>query len=76
MNKAVHATRADWGFWQSVIVTTATGCVLDTVLLTAFAFSGAVAMIVPVSYGACGLSAGPAYARNYSQGPLPASGVN
>jgi diguanylate cyclase (GGDEF)-like protein len=55
MDKAVHAIRADWGFWQRVIVTTATGCVLDTMLLTAFAFSGTVALIVPVLYGACGL---------------------
>jgi diguanylate cyclase len=48
--------KADWAFWQRVIATTALGCVLDSLLLAAFAVSGTVAMSVPILYAAVGLA--------------------
>jgi diguanylate cyclase (GGDEF)-like protein len=48
--------KGDWAFWQRVIATTALGCVLDSVLLAAFAAGGTVAMNVPILYAAVGLA--------------------
>ena len=48
--------KADWGFWQRVIAATAAGCVLDSLLLGAFALSGALTMMVAVLYAAVGLA--------------------
>jgi diguanylate cyclase (GGDEF)-like protein len=50
------AITADWAFWQRVIATTAAGCILDSLLLAAFAHSGTVAITVPILYGAVGLA--------------------
>ena len=43
-------------FWQRVIATTALGCVLDALLLAAFAAGGTVPMNVPILYAAVGLA--------------------
>jgi diguanylate cyclase len=48
--------KADLAFWQRVIATTALGCVLDSLLLAAFAVSGTVTVNVPVLYAAVGLA--------------------
>jgi diguanylate cyclase (GGDEF)-like protein len=47
--------KADWGFWQRVIVTTASGCLVDSLLLGAFAVNGTVAVNIPLLYAAAGL---------------------
>jgi diguanylate cyclase len=48
--------KADLAFWQRVIATTALGCVLDSLLLAAFAAGGTVALKVPILYAAVGLA--------------------
>jgi diguanylate cyclase (GGDEF)-like protein len=48
--------KVDWGFWQRVIAATASGCVVDSLLLAAFAVSGTVAASVPILYAATGLT--------------------
>ena len=48
--------KTDWAFWQRVIATTALGCVLDSLLLMAFAAGGTVTMTVPILYAAVGLA--------------------
>jgi diguanylate cyclase len=48
--------KADLAFWQRVIATTALGCVLDSLLLAAFAAGGTVALKVPILYAGVGLA--------------------
>jgi diguanylate cyclase len=47
--------KVDWGFWKRVIAATASGCVVDSLLLAAFAVSGTVAASVPILYAAAGM---------------------
>jgi diguanylate cyclase (GGDEF)-like protein len=48
--------KVDWGFWRRVITATASGCLVDSLLLAAFAVSGTVAASVPILYAAAGLA--------------------
>jgi diguanylate cyclase (GGDEF)-like protein len=48
--------KGDLAFWQRVIAATALGCVLDSLLLAAFAVSGTVVANVPILYAAVGLA--------------------
>ena len=48
--------KVDWAFWQRVVATTALGCILDSLLLAAFALTGTIAVNVPILYGAAGLT--------------------
>jgi diguanylate cyclase len=48
--------KADLRFWQRVLVTTAVGCIVDSLLLAAFAVTGTVAVKVPVLYAGVGLA--------------------
>jgi diguanylate cyclase len=54
-DQAGHVNKADWGFWQRVIVTTASGCLVDSLLLAAFAVNGTVAVSIPFLYAGVGL---------------------
>jgi diguanylate cyclase (GGDEF)-like protein len=48
--------KVDWAFWQRVIATTASGCILDSLLLAAFAVTGTIGVNVPILYAAVGLT--------------------
>jgi diguanylate cyclase (GGDEF)-like protein len=48
--------KPDLGFWQRVLITTAVGCLVDSLLLGAFAVTGTVAPRVPVLYAGAGLA--------------------
>jgi diguanylate cyclase (GGDEF)-like protein len=56
MNSEAHRISGDRHFWQRAIAATAVGCILDSLFLSAFAVTGAVTPIVPVSYAAVGLA--------------------
>lgn len=55
MDNEAHRISGDRHFWQRAIAATALGCLLDSLLLSAFAVAGTVAAVVPVSYAAVGL---------------------
>jgi len=56
MNSEAHRISGDRHFWQRAIAATAVGCILDSLFLSGFALTGAVAPSVPISYAAIGLA--------------------